>query len=166
MIGLSRPIEPTVAALRCRSPVNQAAKASAVADHGDVAEAGDRATSTVGGAPLTATATGVRMRPPAMSCHEVSEKTSTPAAPFLREHVAATGSAMAVTEARDAGEVAVTPAVEQHEADATDPDRRPRPRAWRAGVRRARPRPSSIMVTGEVAMIVDAMLVGSVCAAR
>jgi hypothetical protein len=69
-------MRPTVAASRCRNPVNQAVKASAVAPTVTYPNASIAEASRAGGRPSTAAATGARTIPPAISCHAVSDSTS------------------------------------------------------------------------------------------
>jgi hypothetical protein len=121
-------------------------------------------TSSAGGAPSHANATGTSIAPPAMSCHDVSESTSTsPPQRFARMYpnddidIAAIDAS---TPQRSTAAASVT-------SISTTP---PRPiTAPASESARSRSDTSSqaksIITIGDVAMTVDAMLVGSNCAA-
>jgi|GEM_PF-4247049 len=78
MTGFSNPSSPTVPAGRWRSPPNHSAQANAVATN--VAYPKPSATEglSAGGPPSARTAIGSSIKPPAVSCHAVSDNTSAP----------------------------------------------------------------------------------------
>src|ERR1044071_2798152 len=162
--GLSRPTRPTVPASSLRRPENHAANASAVATTATYRKPSTAGPSSAGGVPSNTTATGSSASPPATSCHDVSDSTSTSALHFLVSTYPSDDMVIAATEASTPRQSAATAPVNRISTTPAMPTAAParcRDRGGAASSSHA----NSIITTGEVAMTVDATLVGSSCAA-
>ena len=123
------------------------------------------APSNAGGAPSTRTATGSRSRPPESNCQEVRDNRSTSALHRRDSTKPTEESTIAASEA-STPRMSIDP-VPASSIVATPARPITPPRRWlRCGRSASTSQASSIIASGDRAITVAAMLVGSNCAAR